>query len=239
MKKSTVKRNVFVVAVAVAVAALFAGNEVTFAKKKANKNNKVAVEYSLSDYNVKTTIEDEEQIREIADKYNLEDAEYIEKIIYVPIDEEVFVDEDEYGVSTADIGNEEYYVEKISSSEKKGELLRSSWYEYPGGSMTISESVATSYDFSAIASVEGGKDTLKAELKTAYGFSVTKSVTISDTQKVKVKKGCKRNIKAYVNNCVYKYELWEDDLIFDDKIGKGTITKPIGVIFSVGKNVKK
>ena len=54
-----------------------------------------------------------------------------------------------------------------------------------------------------------------------------------------MKKGYKRNIKAYVNNRVYKFELWEDDIKYDDYIGKGSIKKPIGVIFTIGKNVKK
>jgi hypothetical protein len=41
-----------------------------------------------------------------------------------------------------------------------------------------------------------------------------------------------------VNHRVYDYELWEDDVWEDDYIGKGKIKKPIGVIFTIGNNVK-
>ena len=80
---------------------------------------------------------------------------------------------------------------------------------------------------------------LKASLTASYGFNVSKSITCTDTQNVNVKKGCKRNCKAYVNVKSYNYELWEDDQWYDDYVGKGSIKKPVGVIFTVGKNIEK
>lgn len=187
----------------------------------------------------KTVFTNRDKIKKIADRYDLKNPNDIEKIIYVPIEENTFEEENSENVQPYEIGPEEYYIKKKGTSEKKGELLRSSWYQYPSGSMTISQSIATTYNFSNEASLEGGVKKLKAVLKSSYGFSVSKTISVSDTQNVTVKKGYKRNIKAYVNNRVYKFELWEDDIKYDDYIGKGSIKKPIGVIFTIGKNVKK
>lgn len=190
----------------------------------------------LSDYDYETTFTSQKEIEEIAQKYGIENPEQIEEIRYVPLEDDVASVESE--INTAELGREEYYVKKKGSSEKQGELLRSSWYQAPGGSMTIKESVATTVSFANIASIEGGIGELKAVLGVEYGFSVTKIREISDTQNVTVSKGYKRNVKAYVNNKVYSYEIWEDDIANDDYIGKGTMKKPIGVIFSIGKQQK-
>lgn len=194
---------------------------------------------SFEETSSKTVFTNRNKIKKIADRYDLKNPNDIEKIIYVPIKENTFEEENSEDVQPYEIGPEEYYIKKKGTSEKKGELLRSSWYQYPSGSMTISQSIATTYSFSNEASLEGGVKELKAVLKSSYGFSVSKKISVSDTQNVTVKKGYKRNIKAYVNNRIYKFELWEDDIKYDDYIGKGSIKKPIGVIFTIGKNVKK
>lgn len=92
---------------------------------------------------------------------------------------------------------------------------------------------------SELTTYEIGLEEYYIKKKTSYGFSVTKNISIADTQKVTVKSGCKRNCKAYVNYKVYNFELWEDDVKYDDYIGKGSIKRPIGIIFTIGANVKK
>lgn len=105
--------------------------------------------------------------------------------------------------------------------------------------MTIKQSISTTSSFSNSSSVQGGTEVLRGILKSGYGFSATKDISIADTQKVTVKSGCKRNCKAYVNYKVYNFELWEDDVKYDDYIGKGSIKRPIGIIFTIGSNIKK
>ena len=211
-----------------------------FASKNDNSyvDSKDTQDIDLSDYDYEVSFTSREEIEVLAEEYDLEDADKIEEIIYVPIEKDL-VEENDNEVATVDIGAEEYYIKKKGSEEKQGTLLRSSWYEAPGGSMSISESITASVNFANSASVEGGSKTIKATLQTTYGFSLSKSITISDTQNVTVKKGYKRNVKAYVNNMVYSFELWEDDVFSDDLIGKGTIKRPIGVIFTIGSQVKK
>lgn len=223
------------------IAILFLKNQ-SFAMKSGTVENKEVANkeesINLSDYDYQVQFSDQETIQEIVNKYGLDDSYNTEEIIYIPVPEDAFTC-DEENVKPADLFGEEYYIKKKGSKEAKGDLIRSSWYEYPSGSMSISESIAASYSFSNTASVSGGTDELKAEISAAYGFSLTKTTTITDTQSVKVKKGYKRNVKAYVNNMVYSFELWEDDVFSDDKIGSGTVKKPIGVVFQVGSNVKK
>ena len=190
----------------------------------------------LSDCNTDIVITDKESIDIIMDEYDLGDSEDVEEIYYSPIEDSDDMEEEEI---SREVGANEYYVKKKGSSEKKGRLLRSSVFEAPGGTMTISEKVETTVSFSNTASVSGGMKEVKAELSSTYGFNVSKSITCSDTQKVNVKKGCTRNCKAYVNVKQYNYELWEDDQWYDDYIGKGSIKRPVGVIFVLGKNVEK
>lgn len=203
-------------------------------KKDINKSKKI----TLSDYKNEKHIEDTDEIRQIVKDYNLENSENIEEIIYYPLISVENGDIDSE-LTTYEIGPEEYYIKKKTSYEKKGGVLRSSWYNAPGGSMTIKQYISTTSSFSNSSSVEGGTEVLRGILKSSYGFSVTKNISIADTQKVTVKSGCKRNCKAYVNYKVYNFELWEDDVKYDDYIGKGSIKRPIGIIFTIGANVKK
>ena len=195
-----------------------------------------AEEIHLSEYEYEISFESPEEIEMIAEAYDLENPEEIEEIVYVPIvDDSLEKENIDSEISTAEVGAEEYYVKRKNSVEKKGALLRSSWYRAPGGSMTISESVATTVSFANSASIEGGTAELKAVLKAEYGFSMTKKRSVSDTQNVKVPSGYKKNVKAYVNNKIYSFEIWEDDIKYDDYIGKGTIKKPVGVIFTISE----
>lgn len=193
---------------------------------------------NLSKYDYEVHITDQEEIKEIVNNYGIDDTNGIEEIVYIPIDEDAFTVRKNKQITTFEWGANEYYIKKKGTSEAKGDLIRSSWYRYPSGSMTISEQMSIAIEFSGSTSISAGSDKLKAELTAAFGFNVTKSVAVSDTQNVTVAKGCKRNVKAYVNNKVYDYELWEDDVWEDDYIGKGKVKKPIGVIFTIGSNVE-
>ncbi|MCR5792115.1 MAG: hypothetical protein K6G65_03005 [Lachnospiraceae bacterium] len=198
-----------------------------------------ASEIRLSEYHQEVVFEDSQDVKKIAKQYNIPHSEDIEEIVYVPIEDPTVDDgmlpqeNSDSGISRMDIGLEEYYVKKKGSTEKMGESFRSSWYQHPDGSMSVNETGKTAYSFQPGSRGTVGESTLETALKAAYGFSVTKSVSITDTQNVEVKKGCKRNIKAYVNNLVYNYELWEDDVWYDDYKGSGKVTKPVGVVYLI------
>ena len=199
-----------------------------------NSNHSV----KLSDYDCTVHITDKEMIMDIVEDYGLQPNGDIEEIIYVPIPEDTFAD-NESGIATAGFewGDEEYYIKKIDMFEKQGKLLRSSWYEYPGGQMEISQSINITYTISSDKSLAISNDLLEAQLGYTYGIDFTESYEIGERQDVIVKEGFKRNVQAYQNNMVYEFELWEEDLIKDDYIGPGTIYEPIGVIFCIGGNI--
>ena len=186
----------------------------------------------LSDYTDEVVFKDKNDIEVIKEEYGIAETEEIEEIYYVPLED------DKINLSR-EVGAPEFKIKKKGSTEGKGRLLRSSWFENPGGTLSISESVETTVSFSSTAGIEGKIKKVKSTLSLAYGFDVSKSISCTDTQNVVVSKGCKRNCKAYVNIKTYNYELWEDDQWYDDYICKGKIKKPVGVIFTIGKNTKK
>ena len=191
-------------------------------------------EITLSNYTVgEVHFTDKDEVMALAQNYDIENPQDIEEIIYVPIEETTELDDE---VKHREVGGYEFYAKRITSYEKGGGLIRSSWYRSPGGAMTINEEYSSTVSFNNESSMSVGKSPLNAALKSSLRFSVTKARTVSDTQKVTVKSGHKRNCKAYVNNKVYKFELWEDDPKYDDYVGKGYVKKPVGVIFTLSKN---
>lgn len=198
---------------------------------------------------IRTAITDKEEIQQFIKEQGLDtDPEEIEKIIYIPLNvnweeqsdiKEESLKNDDNITLLKEFGKNEYYTKIISGSEKKGKLLRSSWFEAPGGTMTVKESLECDVSFEGQAGVEADMKIIKAKLTTSLGFDVKKSISFSETQKISVRKGYKRNLKAYINNIEYKYQLWEKDLIFDDFLGVGVLKKPIGIYFQIGKEIKK
>ena len=202
----------------------------------------------LSDL-AETNFYSREEINAIAKEYGIDHSSEIEEIIYVPIVEPeeiryvgVVEDPGKKSLNKAvfrEIGKEEYYIKKKGSREKKGNLIQSSEFRYPSGEMTVSGKFSGSDTFHAeTAGIEGGDEVVQAELTASYGFSVPGTDTFKDIRHVKVKKGCKREVRAYKNLLIYNYELWEDDPKYDDYCGKGTVRRTVGVIFTVSKNEK-
>ena len=94
--------------------------------------------------------------------------------------------------------------------------------------MTIKESVAVtvSVDVEIDAQV----------LSSSLGFDVERKYEVSETQNVTVPEGKTYTVKAYVNNLVYSFEIWEDDIFFDNIADRASVTKPIGVVFTITKS---
>ena len=175
----------------------------------------------------KEIITEKKEIEQKVKEYNLPEAP--EKIVQLIDSNSICVESNE--IIKKDFATpykwitQEIKFRNISKTVTRGELLRSSNYVAPGGSMTVSEEikigVSTSIDLSAkVVSDE-------------IGFNVLKSINISDTQEIKVPKGKTYICRAYVKVQKYNFEIWDDDIWNDDYLGKGTITKPIGVIFTI------
>lgn len=130
-------------------------------------------------------------------------------------------------VPAADFLNPEEYVftQTYHNANKRGALLRSSTYAYPGGSMTVSETVSTTYTTEAGISAK--------VISAKVGFSVTSSISVSDTQQITVPVGQRRTCNAYVKLDYYEYHVTGDDIWFDDDLGTVTVSRPIGVIFVI------
>ena len=128
----------------------------------------------------------------------------------------------------ADFLNPEEFVFEITlhNPSKKGNLIRSSDYSYPGGTMTVSESLQITY------STEIGLDAEVVSSK--IGFTVGVNTTVSDTQNIIVpREGQTRTCNAYVKLDYYEFNIIGDDVWFDDNLGTGVVSRPVGVIFVV------
>ncbi len=118
----------------------------------------------------------------------------------------------------------------ITKSYKAGSLLRNSTFVYPGGTMSVSESVSATFSSSV---------TVDAEIiKSQLGIDITKSITVTDSQNVEVpKEGDSYECFAYVKLERTTFDIYEEDLFFDDYLGTGIVDKPVGVIFFIKKNI--
>lgn len=182
---------------------------------KSNKPNKVN----------ERVIKNKDEIKNVASEYGFDDSENIVEIIFSYNDNEEIPSLDIPEIRPLEWGAEEIYLKNIKSTEYKGSLIRSSWYSYPNGTMTVSESIATTWSTTAGLSA--------AFLTLELGFDVTKTIEVGDSQFVEVPRGESYNCKAYVNKEKTTFEVWEDDVFFDDKLGTGKTDRPIGVIFVI------
>ena len=173
-------------------------------------------------------ITDQGTILEIANKENFENADDIIKIVYCYFDEPDIISINS-SVSPCYFGND-YYVKSntIREYEERGKLLRSSKYASPGGSMTIKQSIKVTVNVDANVDYE--------IISASLGFDVEASYEVSETQNVKVPSGKTYTVRAYVNNLVNEFEIWENDIFEDDFVEDASVVKPIGVIFTISKN---
>lgn len=169
------------------------------------------------------SITDPEEIARLAAEMDLE--ENPEDIVEIIVSDSSV--EDGISVTRADpIGPEEYiFTLTYHNPSKRGELIRSTDYQAPGGEMTVSESFEVTFD----AESEISAEIISAKL----GITVGRNVTVSDTQKVDVPAGQKRTCNAYVKIDYYEYDVTGDDILLDDDLGTLTISKPVGVIFVI------
>ncbi len=195
------------------------------------KQNNISIEddFNFFEYGTKKEITEPEMIMEIAEEENFENPEDIVRIVYCYFDEEeVRLSSANTRIDSRYFGND-YYLKNLEDDEERGKLLRSSKFVAPGGSMTVTESIAVTVS----ATTELDYDFLSA----ALGFDVEARYSVSETQRVSVPSGKTYTVKAYVNNMVYSFDVWENDVFKDDLVCEDVIVKkPIGVVFTVTKN---
>lgn len=185
------------------------------------------------DYGATKVITDPDEIKAIAEEQGFENPEKIVKLVYCYFEKDVYdanLLNKKTSINSRYLGTD-YYVKEdtITTKEEKGELLRSSVFSPPGGSMTIKEKVAVKI---VSVDVEIDLDIISASL----GFDVEKTYEVSETQNVSVPTGKTCTVQAHVNNLVKSFEIWEEDLFWDNLADKASVKKPIGVIFSVKVN---
>ena len=90
--------------------------------------------------------------------------------------------------------------------------------------MTVSETYSATFSFD----FEVGVDELKAKL----GYSTSSTFSVSDSYSISVPSGCTYAIECYTNLEKKTFQIWEDDLFFDDYVGDFYSTKPIGCVFA-------
>ena len=183
---------------------------------------------SEADSTSTTVITDPSEIAAVASELGL--TENPDEIVEIIIKDVPCTVEDASSIPApaADFLNPEEYVFDITyhNPRKKGDLIRSSDYSYPGGTMTVSESLQITY------STEIGLD---AEIVSSkIGFTVGLNTTVTDTQNIIVpSEGQTRTCNAYVKLDYYEFNIIGDDVLFDDNLGTGVVSRPVGVIFVV------
>ena len=237
MRRNIIKKVICrVLLVGILISVAICKKSITVNAKESS--NEIGQILDLSKLEETTSIEEETEIRDIMNLYGLGDPGEVEKLIYVPLEENEkneISDNESYVNPRTQIKN--YYIKKIRTFNGAGPLLRNSWYVAPGGTMTVTETVSKGYEFGNAAQVEGGSGKVKFLIESSYSINFSKSISVSDSQNVEVATGCKKNVKAYVYETTYGYEVWEDKLLNDVKVGYGTWDKPIGILFVVGNNV--
>lgn len=156
-----------------------------------------------------------------AESMNLENINSVESItVYYSVDQN-----DDYSAENYYFGDD-YYIKSdtITTEEKIGDRIRKSTYYGPcTASMTITESISASFSFDFEVS--------SSELKAKLGYSMTSTFSISDSYSIDVSNGSNMTIECYIINEISTFEVWEDDIWFDDYVGEYSSAKPIGCAF--------
>ena len=174
---------------------------------------------------------DEEMIREISERYGFEDADGIEKLTYIPLNPEQ---------RQLDTGKtkEDYYIVHSDAAEMMDELVFSSWYEAVGGERRMEEVFEAEYEFQNVNAISGGGEVLMNALAEHYQLDSLEMSPVLKKYSVEVQEGCKKNLKAYLYQVAYDYEVREKNFWKDKEIGDGTLKRPCGIMVISGKDVK-
>lgn len=173
--------------------------------KKAEENGVAAYTYEIKGKaNLKNYLE------EMGEPYD-PDLLAVQRTIYLNPDDEI---------SPCDIIFLEYIIRKkyVTTKTDTSSLLKQ--YKRPAGKVSISESVSINNTFSA----DVGVSAEVIEAKLGYSFSETKSFKVSWSNTYSYP----TTIKVYPIYERTTGELWEDDVWYDDYIGKFTANRAVG-----------
>lgn len=161
-----------------------------------------------------------EDAKEYATEMGISD---VENVVEIYISNDVLVED--VDVYPYYFGND-YYIKDgtIVTTYERGELIRRSEYEGPStATMTVSETYSATFSFEFEVGVE--------ELKAKLGYSTSTTFSVSDSYSVNVPSGYTYAIECYTNMERKSFEIWEDDLFFDDYVGDFYSLKPVGCVF--------
>ena len=120
----------------------------------------------------------------------------------------------------------DYYIKEdtIETTYETGKLIRRSEYQGPAtATMSVTETFSATFSFD----FEVGID----ELNTKLGYSTTSTFSVTDSYTVPVPDGKTYALECYVNNEKKTFEIWDKDLIFDNKVGVYYSIRPVGYVF--------
>lgn len=160
------------------------------------------------------------EAKEYAERLGIENYDNVEEV-YISYNTE----ESSSNIMPCYFGDD-YYIKEdtIVTTYEKGSLIRKSFYEGPStAKMTISESISATFSFNFSIGID--------ELNAKLGYNKTSTFKVSDSYSIKIKDDSIYAIECYVNLEKKTFEIWEDDLFFDDYVGKYYSTRPVGCMF--------
>lgn len=172
----------------------------------------------LSNYTYEVEFIDKDEIKEIADNYNLDNVNSIIKIIYVPTLDEI---EDDFTYEGS------YSINQLDSYDENIDLIYSSQFNAPGGVAKIKREIQNKNRFSSKCDNNDLENALKANYKTEIG----ESYTLNKEYNIDVSEGKTGNVEAYEIDKVYSYELIQKD----DTLGTGKLNRAVGMMVVISE----
>lgn len=122
-------------------------------------------------------------------------------------------------------GND-YYIDddSISTSYGVGNIIKYSIYQGAAtATMTVNQTLNGTFTFDF---------TIDAEiLQASLGYTTAYTYTISDSYTVTIPDGVSYALQCWTYVQTKTFDVWEDDLFFDDYVGEYSSTIPIGYFF--------
>lgn len=120
----------------------------------------------------------------------------------------------------------EYILKNRKSSHKLGELIRASIYAEGTGTMYVEGGGSSQFE------MHYNKGVSSPRLRECLHFNLQK-VGMVDTQTFKIPRGKSYTVQAFTYLQVKKFDIYEDDIWYDDYLGKSSAVRPVGIVYVV------
>ncbi|MCI8387390.1 MAG: hypothetical protein HFE63_02850 [Clostridiales bacterium] len=125
--------------------------------------------------------------------------------------------------STNEWGKQEYYIKNVTTSTHN-HFLQSASFPPPGGTYTVTTELSVSVSISVGIDLTVVEAALGVDLGTKFTISASYTASIPETEP-------RVYVQLYARFRNYKFEVWEDDLFFDDYICDGEVSIPYDYYF--------